>query len=382
MTLLRCHVCQSTNLAEHARYGDLRRVTSDCKPWPGGSPLYSCRQCGCTQVNCDARWTEEVGIIYKNYSIYYQGEGEEQRVFDAVTGQTLPRSEWLLERIISQVRLSEKGRALDIGCGNGRFLKAFGKSLPSWRLTGTEFDEQHKNLVENLPRVEKLHTGPLSGLAGEYDFISLIHVLEHIPNPVAFLREVATKLAPEGILFVELPSYQTNPFELLIADHATHFTLPSITQVLALAGFAAEQASMDWVPKEISILARKANEATPPLGASFQQVDEALDWLHQLLTQARELAGSAPRFGIFGTSIAGTWLASNLSRRPDLFVDEDRNRIGKTHFNAPIYAPQEVPSGSVVFIAQPEAVARKIAQRLSRPGVDYLYPEPERAQVR
>jgi len=363
-------------MVEHVRYQELPRVTSDCKPWPGGLPLYSCRKCGCTQVNCDAGWNASVQSIYQNYSIYYQGGGEEQRVFDPATGQTLPRSEWLLERIASHRPLPRTGRALDIGCGNGRFLRAFGARHPLWRLTGTEFDAQHKTTVENLPQVEMLHAGPLSDLKGSYDFISLIHVLEHIADPVAFLRLVITKLTDGGILFVELPNYTTNPFELLIADHATHYTLSSGTRLLGLGGFAIELASMAWVPKEISLLAKKAKmpeTETPPL-ASFQQVDEALDWLHRLLIQARELATSAPHFGILGTSIAGTWLASNLPHPPRFFVDEDIHRIGKKHLNVPIYSTEAILSGSTVLIAQPQSIAEKIARRLARPGVDYVYP--------
>ena len=43
-------------------------------------------------------------------------------------------------------------------------------------------------------------------------------------DPRDFLCALKLKLAPGGLLVVQLPSHQHNPFELMIADHCSHFT--------------------------------------------------------------------------------------------------------------------------------------------------------------
>ncbi len=358
-----CHVCSSPELYEHEGYGRLKRVTSDCKPWEAGGRLYSCGVCGCTQALCDDAWRDSIQSIYRDYTIYYQGGGEEQRVFDTVTGRA--RSEWLLECIGRALRMPENGRALDFGCGNGQFLKAFGSVYPEWKLSGVEFDEKYRTVVEALPGVEKFYTK--TNFASVFDFISFVHVLEHIESPITFLKEMRAKLSPNGLLFVELPSYENNPFELLIIDHATHYSLESAQWTLSQAGFSPFVASRKWVSKELSILVNMENKPRLSYSCSSpSSVDAAISWLQQVAEKARKMRKESDAFGIFGTSIAGTWLAAELGDAPDFFVDEDQNRIGHTHLGAPIYAPCDVPSESVVFVAQPPSISSQIVARLEQ----------------
>lgn len=360
-----CHVCGAEALYEHEGYRNLKRVTSDCKPWSTGGRLCTCETCGCTQVVCDEAWRKSIQSIYCDYTIYYQGEGEEQKIFDLVTNRMWPRSEWLLKMMKREVQLPEKGRALDFGCGNGRFLKAFGAAYPTWKLAGVEFDAKYRSIVEALPGVEKLYTE--ADLPTGFDFISLIHVLEHIENPISFLKKLRTKLLSNGLLFVELPSYENNPFELLIADHATHYSLKSAQWVLQQAGFSSLVTSDQWLSKELSLLGRAKEGITLSYTQSSPElVEAAISWLHHVVAEANKARKQGKIFGILGTSIAGTWLANELGDMPDFFVDEDQNRIGRMHMGVPIYAPSNAPDKSIIFIAQPESISTRIVARLKR----------------
>ena len=377
MTSIPCHICKSDSLVVHQGYHSLSRVTSDCKAWKSGGNLLSCRICGCTQVACDNYWRSEISEIYRDYSIYYQGGGEEQKVFDSSTGRTLARSVWLLEKISSEISMPAKGRMLDIGCGNGRFLKAFGTSYPNWTLVGTEFNEKYASIVESLPRVERLYTGALSEVPGKFDFISLIHVLEHIEEPQRFLEIVREMLAPNGILFVELPSYENNPFELLIADHATHFSLDTACELLGSSGYAVLSRTNKWVPKELSILLGKGEKlALPNKDHSFKDVEATIAWLHHVADDCRQILKNGQVFGIFGTSIAATWLAEQIGQTPAFFVDEDLIRVGQTHLGVPILSPQNTPKNSQVYVVQPHLIALKIIERLKNSGQASYIPSP------
>src|SRR5436309_13941336 len=91
-----CQLCGAYPLEAVKDYANFSRVTSDSKPWPKGGRLFVCSLCGCVQKSVDSEWESEIGRIYNSYSIYHQGEGTEQSVFDNTSGAVSARSERLL----------------------------------------------------------------------------------------------------------------------------------------------------------------------------------------------------------------------------------------------------------------------------------------------
>lgn len=371
-----CHVCGRPALVDLLAYAEVTRVTSDCKPWPKGGRLAVCQECGLVQVPATAGWRMEIAQIYRDYTIYYQGDGAEQAVFDSATGQSFPRSTQISRCLRKVWPGPTSGKMLDVGCGNGSFLRRFHEQFPNWQLAGSEWDDKYRAQVERLPKVEKHYVGRLSDIPGGFQLISLIHVLEHIENPAGFLAEAQSHLADEGLLFIEVPHFVDNPFELLIADHATHFTLESLCRLVESAGFELLMLHNEWVPKEISLLARKKNRPSPLRASPHPYEDlaaaqHAVEWLANIHKQAMALSTQTPCLGLFGTSIAGTWLGGGLANEIAFFVDEDVNRTGKTHLGKPILSPASVPQDSDVFVGLAPKISSVIARRLTRPGVRY-----------
>lgn len=350
----------------------LRRVTSDCKPWPAGGQLAWCRSCGLVQAAITPEWQAEADRIYANYTIYHQSGGREQRVF-GTGGAGLPRSEKIVSALRRVVGVPEAGRLLDVGCGNGAFLTAWSRQMPGWALAGSEVSDTNRAAVESIPGVERLHTGSLAEIPGRFSAISLIHVLEHIPSPIAFLGQLREKLEPGGLLIIEVPDCAQNPFILLVADHSTHFTPATAAACAAAAGFEVVSATGDWVAKEVSVVARRTAGDSP--AGPTMRVDEAD--ATRVLAGARSLAQSrahvilqlvASDFGIFGTAIGATWFDAESGSRAQFFVDEDESRFGKTHLGRPILRPTDVPVGSTVVVPLAPAIASGVLARLEALG--------------
>jgi SAM-dependent methyltransferase len=368
-----CHLCGRDAAQPVSGLEALRGVSSDCRPWAAGAQLATCLACGCVQKVLDPAWHQDVARIYGGYDIYYQSGGVEQAVFDLSSGAASPRSARLLDELIATGRLPTSGRLLDIGCGNGALLRAASERLPGWRLAGTELDDRSRTAVEAIPGVENLYVGPVSEVPGRFDVISMVHVLEHLPSPGAFLQELIRRLTKEGILVIQLPEFLQNPFDLLIRDHCNHFTGETLAAFVANRGFEVLGLHRGWVPKEMTVLMRPKSRGVDPRVASdgprFHTLGQAVACV-QWLTDVRERAASfaeQPPFGLFGTSIAATWLASELEReRVAFFVDEDANRIGRHHLGRPIYAPSSVPSNARLFIALPDPAGSAVADRLAR----------------
>jgi hypothetical protein len=228
-------------------------------------------------------------------------------------------------------------------------------------------NDKYKKLIESIPGVEGLSTEPLEQIPGAFDVISLIHVIEHIPGPKNILQALAGKLRLGGVLLLEVPDCRQNFFSLMTADHCSHFSTRMLANVVSSAGYELLHAVDTWVSKEVTVMARPTagmREDGPPAPIrESEQVFQGWSRLQRILRQVESL-GRAGQFGIFGTSIAATWLDAQSRNAAKFFADEDQNRIGRQHLGRPVISPVEIPGGSSVYIALPPKIAASVAERL------------------
>lgn len=380
-TAVPCHDCHSDDVIFFEEYTRLARVTSDCKPWPAGGSLQLCRSCGLLQSGVNPFWIDEITRIYAEYDCHYQSGGVDQAVFDAKSGQPVKRSDKLLSTLVNRKLLPPDGRLVDVGCGSGAFLAACGQHLPGWQLVGLEQAVKYEAKIRALPGVVDFQPVPLDQLKGEYSLMTLIHVFEHIPAPAQNLASLSRQLIAEGVFFIQVPSYEENPFELVVADHSSHFSARQLSRVIHSAGSRAEHADLNWLPKELSLVASKCTvpQREEPSPAETEEtanfVRNRLAWLERVAVKARQLAERKP-FAIFGTSIAANWLIGVIgSESVDFFVDEDPSRAGITHCGRPILTPAQIPDGATVFVPLAPAVGASVQARLSSTRYALVVPE-------
>jgi len=115
-----------------------------------------------------------------------------------------------LKKRLSRIAGSHTIRTmLDFGCGSGHLL-GLAKTLFGCETVGVEV-----NLVARLGADRfgfHLHDGPLDSLVPPEDGFDLIYsgqVFEHLPEPTVELRILARMLAPQGVLFIEVPNYDS-----------------------------------------------------------------------------------------------------------------------------------------------------------------------------
>jgi SAM-dependent methyltransferase len=351
-------------------------LTSDCKPWPRCGTFAVCRACGHVQKVQDSQWQADVTRIYRDYEMYALSGGSEQVLFEG----DLPvlRSRRLLDHFRRHVALSPTGTMLDVGCGNGSTLRSFAELYPGWRLAGFDVHDRFRPIVEAIPGVGAFHCGPLESIDCPFDLISLVYVIEHLRDPPRVLRGLRRLLKPGGVLLVQTSAFWDNPFDLTVVDHCSHFAVDTLAATVRRAGLDTVLTADDWIAKEIGVVARRSECAvTPTLSpARIRELGEGtghrLRWLQAVVRQAQ----GEGCVGIFGTAIAGTWLASMLGQGVRFFVDEDRQRQGKLHLGRPVLAPEDAPFGAAVYLAFAPGLARKLHQRLrSRfPGLRYIVP--------
>ena len=359
---VKCHHCSAEAGTAATIYSLESGVTSDCRPWGEEVRIVACPSCGAVQAPINEAWRRSVEKIYRDYDTYAAAGGEEQKVLDS-DGMSA-RSRVLVGWLASLGLVAPGGEVLDVGCGRGAFLREFTSQFPEWSLSGTEFDERNARILQELPRFKGLQTARFDKLSGEYDVISMVHVLEHIENPVACLEALRRRARNGALLLVQVPDWSENPFALAIADHATHFTPAILERVARRAGWEPVAPPGHVVPKELTLLARAGADCTASNKVDEggeSRLEERLSWLRGVQRQAQDLRNSATNFGIFGTAVAGTWLAGARDIEVDFFVDEDPSRIGAKHLGIPIISPGDAAEGSDILVGMAPAVSKRLA---------------------
>jgi SAM-dependent methyltransferase len=106
---------------------------------------------------------------------------------------------------IHPIQYVKDGRALDVGCGSGKFLLQL-KQL-GWRVQGVEFN---KGVAEACRHngLDVFHGELLDSNfpAASFDLITAHHLLEHLPNPNPVFDEMARIIKPDGQLLIRTPN--------------------------------------------------------------------------------------------------------------------------------------------------------------------------------
>ena len=115
---------------------------------------------------------------------------------------------------------------LDIGCSRGYLLQQVDASIKF----GVE-----PNAAWPMPSIDTVRT--IDEVGGRYDLVTMIHVLEHEPYPVEFLRKAAERMTKQGKMIVEVPSWRSKGGPLRLA-HLWHWEADSIAETLLRAGLS------------------------------------------------------------------------------------------------------------------------------------------------
>lgn len=164
-----------------------------------------------------------------------------------------PRKDWRFARFLEAGL--PPGKVLDVGCGEGGFLLLARER--GWEVSGFDYDRRVVDLARakglSDVRAEEFSAFMRSRADGEFDAAVLFDVLEHVPEPRAFLREVRRVLKAGGVLAVTLPDARRPlPFGRELHDyppmHFTRWTGEALAGFLEREGFRMVRVESSGLP--------------------------------------------------------------------------------------------------------------------------------------
>jgi 2-polyprenyl-3-methyl-5-hydroxy-6-metoxy-1,4-benzoquinol methylase len=175
--------------------------------------------------------------------------------------QSSPRGRLWKKRLALLESHRKTGRLLDVGCADGAFLSAAKAS--GWTVTGTEVSDW---AVKNIPAKlgAEVKAGDIASVDlpdGSFDAITMWHVLEHTPDPLADLRRIRALLKDDGVFIMAVPNERNMIFRTLYPLargrflryytpgerelHLFHFTAATLRAMLEKAGFKVLRIGLD-----------------------------------------------------------------------------------------------------------------------------------------
>lgn len=131
---------------------------------------------------------------------------------------------------------------LDFGCGVGdlcQYMQGFG-----WAVEGVELSVY----ASEIAKKKGIEVHKDLSATTEYDIISTINVLEHIPNPKETILELKSHLAEGGVLIIQTPN-DFSPLQSIVKtkamgreywisapDHINYFNFDSLVALLQKCG--------------------------------------------------------------------------------------------------------------------------------------------------
>lgn len=279
--------------------------------------------------------------------------------------------------------LPENPRVVEIGCGDGSFLRLLAEARPQGNYVG--FDPHGSVIEEGTVQTRRELFDPAAGLE-QYrpDMVISRHVLEHLVNPLGFVQRLAfaaSWLEMETHLFIEVPCvdrvFETGRIADFYYEHNSHFSTDSFSRMLGDSATEVRFIERGYNGEVIYGLAKLGHSAERVRLArqalEFRQgAKQARDTIRG---QLKEMVASGKRMAIWGGTGKGAAFINYYGldeKRFGVVVDSDRDKIGT-------FVPgagQEIRFGDSLRASDPDVViiptqwrAKDIVAEMMRSGI-------------
>jgi hypothetical protein len=373
-----CPICDATNFTRLDRRAQVPILQN--RVWPTVEAAKAAPSGVLDMVKCDEcgfAWNQAFDESLMKYDPDYDNDQTQSGAFQSHMSS-------MADRVVAS--LTDKAANLvEIGCGQAVFIDALAAKIPD-EISLFGFDPSWRGNDGGGPHGAKIfrqYFGPetASLVPSGAQFIIARHTIEHISDPLAFLRAIRSVIVdtPGARLFLETPDIDWVVSNLQVQDifyeHCSIFSRLSFAVALQRSGF--DLVSIEnvfggqyfWVEAKPSLqsVPRQNINAYQDGAAEFEsQVSSIVNSWRSFVTKDDRpvyLWGAASKGVTFALLLGGAGLAG--------VVDINRKKIGKflPITGLPVIPADELPDDSRVIIMNPNYANEIAKMTLGRDGL-------------
>ena len=231
-----CYLCGCNELEVIAR--ETRRTLSE---------VWYCENCDLAMLD----WQTQNNLEeYYNY-LYRKEHGPDlnrQADYETIFQSQVGHQEARLNAL--KPYLSESSKVLEIGCSSGHFLYHVKKLVGE--VVGVDYDKEAAKYAAEQCSC-KTYSGDFNQIKFEpeyFDVVCTIQTLEHVQDPITFMRDLKKLVKKDGLIFVEVPNLY-DPLITIYANkiynkfyfhdaHIYYFSVKSLQAVMKKAGIVGK----------------------------------------------------------------------------------------------------------------------------------------------
>ena len=349
-------------------------VTSLSRTVPGPTEVFLDERCGHLQTAP----LPDAGAYYDTGYRIIDTSDEDDVLHDVVDGRCVYRQSSQEAALRATVDIRAGMRILDYGCGKGTVMKRLLASEPGLQGFLYDISRTYEPLWARFLPAERFATYRLRPeWSGTFDVVTSFFSLEHAINPVAELQAIRGLLRAGGTAFIIVPDAEANPADMVVVDHAHHYSEPSLRLALAAAGLRTTRIARDIHAGAIVATATPASpgESVPvPAATEVTRANDVFRVLARYWTEmqarvrALEAAPAGSPRAIYGAGVYGTFIAACLERPGDIACFVDRNPLlhAAPHLGVPVVPPARLPQEvRAVYAGLNPASARRVLSEVA-----------------
>jgi len=149
------------------------------------------------------------------------------------------RRNWVSQFLYTKQYITGK-TLLEIGVGAGQSILWFEEE--GFDVSGIEPDGRNVSMINKVLKRGKVAKASVEEFSSDkvFDVIWMSHVLEHLIEPVNFLKKIRNNLKKNGVFFIEVPNCEYEPMlqsSIEKNPHLYHFTKKALTKMVERTGY-------------------------------------------------------------------------------------------------------------------------------------------------
>ena len=241
---------------------------------------------------------------------------------------------------------------LEVGANTGKLLNHL-KKLHGCK---TYFDELNVEAVNILENIQGHKSKKAIGKKGKFDVIIMRHVLEHIVDPIQYLKKIQKDLEDDGVIFIEVPDFTflDNHNDTLLFEHVNYFSQLTLSRVLDSAGlivigqkFSITDNYATISDRALRVIARKKPKELK-LGikkAVKNHQNFRVNGTNKIMEKIIKKAGKKAKIGFY----AASWWTERFLLNTQLkginlvgIFDKDKKKQNTIYLNLKVFPPAEI----------------------------------------